>query len=125
MSEEKPVEEAVAMPQRPRFRRALPKIGFLVFFLGPLVLECLPAGPKLELAWLLFAFAWATLIRWWMVAGLIGGILCLPPPSPHVFDFETKIRYAAIGAAAGLACEFLDAGCRRYFSRKVDQTVPG
>ena len=68
------------------------------------VLQYLPNG--CEIPWALLVIAWATTIRWWMVAGLFLGLL-LQPIQLHMPDVAGTIGYAACGALFGLAAELV------------------
>jgi hypothetical protein len=121
MIEEKAAEkEVVAGIQRQRGRGTIGKAVFIVCFFGSLAARhYLLTDAKMEIAWLFLFIGWAVLIRWWMVAGLLIGILCYTPQL-HVFEIRRRIVYMVIGASAGLVCEFLEAYGRRRRCGKSD-----
>ena len=78
-------------PQECDFHGRILRITFALSILAK------PHDDRVIAIWLLSFIIWAAIIRWWMVAGALGGSLFYQPHL-HDFDITGRILNVAFGA---------------------------
>jgi hypothetical protein len=68
--------------------------------------EARPADERMVALWLLSVIVWGAILRLWIIAGALAGVLC-NRPKLHDIDIEGRVFNVLLGALAGAGIEAL------------------